>query len=66
MIFDSTLTLIAVVLAFLFFHRLNGVREGTVFSALAAGQIVTFFSFLQKKIYHLKNSHQPTDPVHGS
>ena len=65
-IFDSTLTLIAVVLAFLFFHRLNGVREGTVFSALATGQIVTFFSFLQKKIYHLKNSHQPTDPVHSS
>ena len=43
-LFDSSLTLIAVVLALLMFHKLNGVREGTVFSALAVGQLVKLFT----------------------
>lgn len=48
-IFDSTLTLTAVVLALLSFHKLNGVREGTIISALAVGQLVKCFSFLERK-----------------
>jgi uncharacterized membrane protein YczE len=42
--FDSSLTLIAAVLALFMFHKLNGVREGTVFSALAVGQLVKLFT----------------------
>lgn len=42
--FDSGLTLIAAVLALIMFHKLNGVREGTVFSALAVGQLVKLFT----------------------
>ena len=42
--FDSSLTLIAMVIALIAFHKLNGVREGTLFSALAVGQIVKFYT----------------------
>ena len=38
--FDSTLTVIAMIVALLFFHKLNGVREGTLINALIVGQIV--------------------------
>lgn len=41
--FDTTLTLIAAVMALLAFGRLNGVREGTLFSALAVGQLVKLY-----------------------
>ena len=42
--FDSTLTLIAAIIALFAFHKLNGVREGTLVSALAVGQIVKFYT----------------------
>ena len=42
--FDSSLTLIAAVIALFAFHKLNGVREGTLVSALAVGQIVKFYT----------------------
>lgn len=52
--FDSSLTLLAVVIAFLTLGKLNGVREGTVVSALAVGQLVKFYgkrlAFLKKHI----------------
>lgn len=42
--FDVTLIIIAVMLSFVFFHRLNGVGLGTVLSALLVGKLVNFFS----------------------
>lgn len=38
--FDSFLTVSAMVVALLAFHRLNGVREGTLINAIAVGNIV--------------------------
>ncbi len=46
--FDTTLACSAAILALLSFHRLNGVREGTLISALAVGQLVKLFSRLPK------------------
>lgn len=58
-IFDSTLTVIAAIIALFAFHKLNGVREGTVISALLVGQLVKLFtkklSFL-KKLFGEKQS----------
>ncbi|MBQ9421798.1 MAG: YitT family protein [Lachnospiraceae bacterium] len=45
-LFDSTLTLIAVVIALISFHKLNGVREGTIFNALVVGQLVKLYTKL--------------------
>ena len=42
--FDCTLTVIASVIAFLAFGRLNGVGVGTLVSALAVGQLVKLYS----------------------
>ena len=42
--FDCTLTIIASVIAFLAFGRLNGVGIGTLVSALAVGQLVKLYS----------------------
>lgn len=38
--FDSTLTVIAMIVALFAFHKLNGVREGTLINAMLVGQIV--------------------------
>lgn len=38
--FDSTLTILAMILALICFHKLNGVREGTLINALVVGQLV--------------------------
>lgn len=42
--FDCVLTLIAAILAFVFFGRLNGVGIGTLVSAVAVGQFVRLYS----------------------
>ncbi len=42
-IFDSSMTIIAGVLSFAFFHELNGVREGTIVAALLVGFIARLF-----------------------
>ena len=42
--FDTVLTLTAAGIALLTFHRLNGVREGTLAAALAVGQLVRFYT----------------------
>ena len=47
--FDSTLTVLAMVVAMLAFHKLNGVREGTLFNALVVGQIVKLWRKLFEK-----------------
>ena len=45
-LFDSSLTIIAAVVALLAFGRLNGVKEGTVVAALLVGQLVKFYETL--------------------
>lgn len=42
--FDSSLTVAAAVIALVTLHKLNGVREGTLVSALAVGQIVKLYT----------------------
>lgn len=53
--FDVSLTLIAAVLSFLFAHRLDGVREGTVIAALLVGFIARLIgrklAFLEAKLF---------------
>ena len=38
--FDVTVTVIAIVLSLIFFHGLNGIREGTVLAALGVGKVL--------------------------
>lgn len=45
-IFDISMTLLAGILSFIFAHRLNGVREGTVIAALLVGFIARLFGRL--------------------
>ena len=42
-VFDSSMTVIAGVLSFVFFGELNGVREGTIIAALLVGYIAKLF-----------------------
>ena len=44
--FDSTLTILAMAVALIAFHKLNGVREGTLFNALCVGQLVRLWRSL--------------------
>ena len=43
-VFDSSLTVIAAIVALNVFGRLNGVKGGTVVAALTVGQLVSFYS----------------------
>ena len=43
-IFDVTVVGVAVFLSFIFLHRLEGVREGTVFAAIFVGFVVKFLN----------------------
>lgn len=56
--FDVSLTVIAGVLSFLFAHRLDGVREGTIIAALLVGFIARLFgrrlSFLEPLLFSEK------------
>lgn len=40
--FDASMTILAVVLSFILFHNLTGVREGTIIAALIVGIIARF------------------------
>mgnify|MGYP000694873147 CR=1 FL=1 len=42
--FDISCVVVAVILSFLFFHKLVGTREGTVIAAFCTGFVVKFFS----------------------
>ena len=57
-VFDVSLTVIAAVLSFVFAHRLDGVREGTVIAALLVGFIARLFgrklSFLEERLFGRK------------
>lgn len=41
---DTTMVIVAVILALAVLHRLTGVREGTVLSALVTGRILDFYN----------------------
>ena len=41
--FDSSLTIIAVIISFILFRELQGVREGTVIAAVVVGMAVRFY-----------------------
>lgn len=41
---DTTMVIIATILSFVFFGKLNGVREGTVIAALGIGQLVKIWN----------------------
>ena len=43
---DSAISVAAALVALAAFHRLNGVREGTIFSALMVGRLVSVFTRL--------------------
>lgn len=55
-IFDSSMTIIAGALSFVFFSKLNGVREGTIIAALLVGFIARLFGkhleFIKPYIFH--------------
>ncbi|MEF9866066.1 MAG: DUF6198 family protein, partial [Oscillospiraceae bacterium] len=51
--FDSSLTVIAAIFALVAFHKLNGVREGTLISALAVGKLVGLYTQHMGKIKDL-------------
>jgi uncharacterized membrane protein YczE len=54
-VFDSSMFVVAGVISFILFGKLNGVREGTVVAALVVGMIARFFqrklSFVPKLIF---------------
>lgn len=54
-VFDSSTTVIAVCLGFLFLHRLAGVREGTVIAAILVGSTARFLKrkllFAEERIF---------------
>ena len=58
-IFDVTLIIIASLLSFIFFHKLNGVGIGTVISALTVGKFVSIINHhvtLIHKIHRLSTA----------
>lgn len=48
--FDASMSVAAAVLSLIFFHRLNGVREGTIIAALLVGFIARLFGRLSAPI----------------
>ncbi len=68
--FDASMTIIAAVLSVIFFHQLNGVREGTIIAALLVGFIARSFgrilSFLEPKLFPAQEADSSeTAPVSG-
>ena len=59
-IFDSSMTIVAAILAFIFFGKLNGVREGTIIAALLVGFIARLFG---KYLEFIKSYIFPEDYV---
>lgn len=50
--FDSALVICSCIFSFILFHKLNGVREGTVLAALLVGTIVRF---INKRLSFMEN-----------
>lgn len=55
--FDITVVIIGIILALAFIGHLEGVREGTIFSAVSVGFIIQFYNraFGEKIVNYLKN-----------
>lgn len=68
-LFDSSMTIIAGVLSFVFFGKLNGVREGTIIAALLVGFIARLFGkhlefikpYLFPEEYKTKDAGEPQE-----
>ena len=67
-VFDSSMTVIAGVLSFLFLGRLNGVREGTIIAALLVGFIARLFGkYLEFiKPYIFPEDYKTDEPVRAA
>lgn len=50
--FDASMTMIAVIISFILFHNLKGVREGTIIAALIVGIIAKMYGRFFQKIYN--------------
>lgn len=50
-VFDTTLVVLAALLSLVLFHDIQGLREGTVFSALLVGFLVKMFFSLREKLF---------------
>ena len=65
-VFDSSMTIISGLLSFLFFHRLNGVREGTIVAALLVGFIARLFgknlAFIKPYLFKEENKEELENP----
>jgi hypothetical protein len=44
--FDTTMVIVAAALSLIAFHRLNGVREGTIIAAVGVGQMMKIWNKL--------------------
>lgn len=53
--FDTTLVLIAVILSFIFWGRLNGLGLGTIVSALCVGHVVNFMNRRFPLLPHIRS-----------
>ena len=58
MIFDCSLVVISVVISLIFLNSIQGVREGTIISALAIGKIIPYMRKLFKPILKLVEVHE--------
>lgn len=67
--FDASMSIIAAVLSFLFFASLQGVREGTVVTAVLVGAIARAIgrklSFLPKKLFVLPHTEEAEETGRG-
>lgn len=59
-VFDSTMSIMAMIIGIVLFHQLAGVREGTVVAALLVGMVVKVFkskfSFIEEFLIDYKNT----------
>lgn len=59
-VFDSTMSIMAMIIGIVLFHQLAGVREGTIVAALLVGMVVKVFkskfSFIEEFLIDYKNT----------
>jgi hypothetical protein len=73
-IFDTTVSLLALILSLIYFHTFNGVREGTVFAAIGVGKFLGLYAkYFRTKYSNFieldesgKADAMPMDPVPSS
>lgn len=52
--FDTFMVVFAAVLSLIYFHRLNGVREGTIIAAVGVGQLMKLWNRFYDQYIHLE------------